>query len=254
MLFFFFFIHFEGIPIEKRTFQLSPDMPTMETDHICWTTIGDLETQKSIFDYNKQFTHILDLIEWWFCNTTYELEPGTLSYIPKLQPIGPLLESHHVERSIGHFWEEDLSCLSWLDQQPSCSVIYLAFGSFTVFDSKQIQEIALGLGHTNRPFLWVVRPDMTCSEKKGFPHEFKGSLGKIVEWAPQWNVLSHPSTACFMSHCGWNSTTDGLCNGVPFLCWPYFGDQPFNKTIFAMSGRLDWDSTMMNMGLSQVGR
>ncbi|KAD6795971.1 hypothetical protein E3N88_06867 [Mikania micrantha] len=28
----------------------------------------------------------------------------------------------------------------------------------------------------------------------------------------------------------WNSTMEGVSNGVPFLCWPYFAEQFFNKT------------------------
>nr|GEX48940.1 UDP-glycosyltransferase 83A1-like [Tanacetum cinerariifolium] len=49
--------------------------------------------------------------------------------------------------------------------------------------------------------------------------------GKIVSWAPQQEVLNHPSVACFISHCGWNSTMEGVSNGVPFLCWPHSFDQ-----------------------------
>lgn len=33
-----------------------------------------------------------------------------------------------------------------------------------------------------------------------------------------------------MSHCGWNSTLEGVQNGIPFLCIPYFADQFINKT------------------------
>ena len=33
-----------------------------------------------------------------------------------------------------------------------------------------------------------------------------------------------------MSHCGWNWTMEGVRNGVPFLCWPYFVDQFANRS------------------------
>ncbi|KAJ1376140.1 UDP-glucuronosyl/UDP-glucosyltransferase [Sesbania bispinosa] len=133
-------------------------------------------------------------------------------------------------RSMGQFWEEDLSSLSWLDKQPKRSVLYVAFGSVTQFDQTQFKELALGLDLTDRPFLWVVRKDHNCPNKMEFPNEFVGSKGKIIGWAPQQKVLSHPAIASFVSHCGWNSTMEGLSNGVPFLCWPYFADQFYDKS------------------------
>ncbi|KAI4352475.1 hypothetical protein L6164_006725 [Bauhinia variegata] len=218
-----------GMPIQKGPFQLSPSMPIMHTDQIFWSKVGDFDCGKAGFDYMKRFTQAFDLAEWWLCNTTYELEPKSLSFLPKLLPIGPYMGSSHSTRSLGQLWEEDLSCLNWLDQQPPCSVIYAAFGSFTLFNSNQFKELALGLEFTNRPFLWVVRSDVNNSTKNEYPDEWHANLGKIVGWAPQKQVLSHPAIACFISHCGWNSTIEGLCNGVPFLCWPYFADQIYNK-------------------------
>ncbi|KAK6920968.1 UDP-glucuronosyl/UDP-glucosyltransferase [Dillenia turbinata] len=55
-------------------------------------------------------------------------------------------------------------------------------------------------------------------------------FGKIVNWAPQEEVLAHPSTGCFVSHCGWNSVMEGISVGVPFLCWPCFADQLYAQT------------------------
>lgn len=51
----------------------------------------------------------------------------------------------------------------------------------------------------------------------------------MVRWAPQREVLSHRAIGCFVSHCGWNSTLEGVQNGIPFLCIPYFADQFINK-------------------------
>ncbi|XP_061366528.1 UDP-glycosyltransferase 83A1-like [Gastrolobium bilobum] len=223
----------DGIPITKKTFRLSPTMPLMDTETLLWSKVADSVNLKKIINY---FTHCVgttNLTEWWLCNTTYELEPGALSFVPKLLPVGPLLRSYDNKsvngRSIGQFWEEDLSCMDWLDQQPHHSVLYVAFGSFSLLDQNQFKELALGLDITNIPFLWVVRQDSNSTNKMALPNEFLGSKGKIVSWAPQQKVLSHPAIACFVSHCGWNSTMEGLSNGVSFLCWPYFADQFYNK-------------------------
>ncbi|KAH0969509.1 hypothetical protein GBA52_028594 [Prunus armeniaca] len=99
--------------------------------------------------------------DWLLCNSAYDLEPAAFTLAPEILPIGPLLASNRLGNSAGYFWPQDLTCLNWLDQQPPCSVIYVAFGSITVFDQTQFQELALALELSQRPFLWVVRPDTT---------------------------------------------------------------------------------------------
>ncbi|RYR60471.1 hypothetical protein Ahy_A04g017537 isoform A [Arachis hypogaea] len=217
------------LPIKKGKFQLSPEMPIMDTDNTPWcNNFGDLTSQKTIYYYISKMMQHSHLTDWWLSNTTSELEPAALSLCPKILPIGPLMESTEF-RSLGQFWEEDLSCLNWLNEQPPCSVIYVAFGSFTVFDPRQFEELALGLELTNMPFLWVVREDSNSKTQIAYPSEFQGTKGKILKWAPQQLVLNHPAIACFVSHCGWNSTMDGVSSGTPFLCWPYYADQLYNK-------------------------
>ncbi|XP_065858830.1 UDP-glycosyltransferase 83A1-like [Euphorbia lathyris] len=221
-----------GTPLKHQKIQLAPAMPAMNSEHFVWACIGDEITNRIIFDLVKYNNKAVKLVDWIICNSAYDLEPGAFTFVPKILPIGPLLANTRQGNSRGSFWQEDTNCLKWLDQQPPNSVIYVAFGSFTIFDKTQFQELALGLELTGKPFLWVVRPG-TTNEKNVYPQGFEervANRGKIVEWAPQQKVLSHPSLGCFLSHCGWNSTMEGVANGVPFLCWPYFADQFLNET------------------------
>ncbi|KAL6135524.1 hypothetical protein ACLB2K_067751 [Fragaria x ananassa] len=221
----------EGTALKSQMINLAQGMPTMKTEDLTWLRIGDTTTQKIIFQVMLRSNKTVKLADWVLCNSAFKLERGAFTLAPQILPIGPLLASNRLDDSAGNFWPPDSTCLEWLDQQSPSSVIYVAFGSFTIFDQIQFQELALALEQTNRPFLWVVRPDI--SEATPYPEGYKervGSRGLMVGWAPQQKVLSHPSIACFLSHCGWNSTLEGLCNGVPFLCWPYFADQFLNES------------------------
>ncbi|KAI4352485.1 hypothetical protein L6164_006734 [Bauhinia variegata] len=226
-------VNSDGTPTKDQMIQLSPNMPAMRTRDFVWLRIGDLPTQKIAFNHMKRNNKTIEVVDWIVCNSTYDLEPSTFALAPEILPIGPLLESNHIGYLAGHFWPEDSTCLNWLDQQDAHSVIYVAFGSFTIFDHTQLQELALGLEQSNKPFLWVLRSDVRSDANSDFLTEFEDRVsprGKIVDWAPQQKVLSHRSIACFLSHCGWNSTMEGVTNGVPFLCWPYFADQFLNET------------------------
>ncbi|KAJ9540651.1 hypothetical protein OSB04_027157 [Centaurea solstitialis] len=226
-------INHNGVPINGNIFQLSPTMPPIKPANLSWACIGDSDTTKTVFLAIVEAAKAVLRNERILCNSSHHLESATFSLFPQVLPIGPLLASNRLAKQAGHFWPEDYTCLTWLDDQPACSVIYIAFGSFTILDQAQFEELALGLEQTNRPFLWVVRPGITKETTVSYPEGFMdriGNRGRIVSWAPQQKVLSHPSVACFMSHCGWNSTLEGVNNGVPFMCWPYFADQFQNET------------------------
>ncbi|KAI6675642.1 hypothetical protein NL676_003548 [Syzygium grande] len=135
--------------------------------------------------------------------------------------------------ALGSLWNEDLTCSNWLDQHPAQSVLYVAFRSLTVFSPEQFYELAHGLKQIARPFLWVVRPDIVNGPVTEFHDGFLQRVrnyGKVVQWAPQEEVLAHPSVACFFTHYGWNSMLEGLSNGVPLLCRPYSVDQYLNRS------------------------
>ncbi|KAL9332012.1 hypothetical protein ACSQ67_001622 [Phaseolus vulgaris] len=128
-------------------------------------------------------------------------------------------------------------CLKWLDLQQPKSVVYVCFGSLCNLISSQLVELALALEDTKRPFVWVIREGSQFQElekwisEEGFEERTKGRGLIIRGWAPQVIILSHPSIGGFLTHCGWNSTLEGISVGVPLVTWPLFADQFLNEKL-----------------------
>ncbi|EOA30568.1 hypothetical protein CARUB_v10013696mg [Capsella rubella] len=169
-------------------------------------------------------------------NAIEDLEPDQLDQSLKEFPvplfsIGPF--HRYVSASSSSLLAQDMTCLSWLDKQATNSVIYASLGSIASIDESEFLEIAWGLRNSNQPFLWVVRPgsihgkDLIEILPKGFIESLQGR-GKIVKWAPQPEVLAHRATGGFLTHCGWNSTLEAICEAIPLICKPSFGDQRVN--------------------------
>ncbi|CAL1387477.1 unnamed protein product [Linum trigynum] len=128
---------------------------------------------------------------------------------------------------------ESQDSISWLDTQAPNSVIYVSFGTMAVLTQTEFLEIAYGLANSQQPFLWVVRPGSVQGSEwlELLSDEFLEKVcgrGEIVKWAPQQAVLAHPAVGGFWTHCGWNSTFESICEGVPMICHPSFGDQKVN--------------------------
>lgn len=174
-------------------------------------------------------------------NSFEELEPLQCSAFQKFYAVGPLLPSAFVAginsfkpRTVASFWNED-ECSEWLDGQAESSVLYVSFGSLTKFSIAQISEVAIGLMASAQRFLWVIRRDSILEPVRhvfeALPENFVQSTenqGKIILWAPQTAVLSHPAVGGFFSHCGWNSVLESMIAGVPILAWPQLLDQVTN--------------------------
>ncbi|XP_004515414.1 UDP-glycosyltransferase 1-like [Cicer arietinum] len=127
-------------------------------------------------------------------------------------------------------------CLSWLDSQPSQSVVLLSFGSMGRFSHTQLNEIAFGLEKSEQRFLWIVRSELDLEElsleellPEGFLERTKKNGLVVRNWAPQRAILSHDSVGGFVTHCGWNSVLEAICEGVPMIAWPLYAEQNLNK-------------------------
>jgi UDP-glucosyl transferase 73C len=132
---------------------------------------------------------------------------------------------------------DENQCLKWLDSWPLSSVIYACLGSLNRLTPPLLMELGLGLEASNKPFIWVLRGSYKSKEMEnllledGFEERVKGRGLIIHGWAPQVLILSHPAIGGFLTHCGWNSSLEGICAGVPMMTWPMFAEQFLNEKL-----------------------
>ncbi|XP_022143844.1 UDP-glycosyltransferase 73D1-like [Momordica charantia] len=125
------------------------------------------------------------------------------------------------------------NCLNWLDSKDPKSVLYVCLGSLCRMNPQQLIQIGLALESAARPFIWVIknREELEKWVSEGFEERIKGRGLVIGGWAPQVLILSHPAIGGFVTHCGWNSTVEGICGGVPMITWPQFAEQFLNEKL-----------------------
>ncbi|KAM0889270.1 hypothetical protein ACQ4PT_027833 [Festuca glaucescens] len=169
-------------------------------------------------------------------NTVAELEPAVVAAVaegrcmpgrlpPVLYPIGQVIQSAADAPPSDH------ECLRWLDAQARGSVVFLCFGSMGFLGATQVREAAVGLERSGHRFLWVLRtpPDADSLQlPEGFLDRTRGRGLVWPTWAPQREVLAHPSVGGFVTHCGWNSALEALRFGVPMAPWPLYAEQHLN--------------------------
>ncbi|KAF3656406.1 Anthocyanin 3'-O-beta-glucosyltransferase [Capsicum annuum] len=173
-------------------------------------------------------------------NSFYELEPDYVEHYTKFLSrknwaIGPLsLCNRDIEDKAERGEKSSIrehEVLKWLDSKKPSSIVYVCFGSAANFTTTQMQELAMGLEASGQDFIWVVRTDNEEWMPEGFEERTK-EKGLIVRgWAPQVLILDHEAIGAFVTHCGWNSTLEGISAGVPMVTWPLFAEQFFNEKL-----------------------
>uniref|UniRef100_A0ACD6A002 Uncharacterized protein n=1 Tax=Avena sativa TaxID=4498 RepID=A0ACD6A002_AVESA len=175
------------------------------------------------------------LADGFLANTFHEMEPATVEAFKQVAdrgtsrpvfPVGPLVRSNSADEAAAGA----SLLLEWLDSQPARSVVYVSFGSGGALSVEQTAELAAGLEASGHRFLWAVRmpsldghshsfgaggddDDPLAWLPEGFVRRTEGRGLAVAGWAPQVRVLSHPATAAFVSHCGWNSTLESAVAG-----------------------------------------
>jgi hypothetical protein len=221
-----------GLPQHEGKITFVPSLPVVSTEDLPWL-IGTIAARKARFKFWMRTLERSRNLKWVLVNSfPNEIKVGN-SYSQNVLPIGPIYKPHHqliTKNNLISFWEEDLSCLKWLKNQKVNSVVYISFGSWVnPIGESNLKNLALALEATMRPFIWVLRSTWRQGLPIGFCERIlKQGRGMVVSWAPQREILQHNSLACFITHCGWNSTLEALQFQKKLLCYPVAGDQFLN--------------------------
>ncbi|XP_078235018.1 UDP-glucuronosyltransferase 1A1 isoform X2 [Pogona vitticeps] len=99
-------------------------------------------------------------------------------------------------------------------------IVVFSLGSMvSEIPMKKAMEIAEGLGTIPQTVLWRYTGEVP-------PNLAKNT--KLVKWLPQNDLLAHPKTRAFITHAGSHGIYEGICNAVPMVLMPLFGDQMDN--------------------------
>lgn len=196
---------------------------------------------------------ILNTFEFLEAKAVKAVEEGNCTPYHATPPpvfcVGPLLATDGSE--------EHHESTSWLDSQPSRSVVFLCFGSGGVFSASQLKEMATGLENSGVPFVWSIRnpperegkePDLEALLPEGFIERTRERGFVVKSWAPQRAILSHDSVGGFVTHCGWNSILESICAGVPMLAWPLYAEQKMNRVFLVEDMKLGLPVTESEKG------
>ncbi|KAG8723958.1 hypothetical protein FRC09_000994 [Ceratobasidium sp. 395] len=115
------------------------------------------------------------------------------------------------------------------------SIVYIAFGTVWFPPPESSRHLKILIEEILSQGLRIVFSiKQEYAREAGLDQEHVEKLtksGQVVfpEWTNQLEVLEHPALHYFVSHGGWNSTTEAIVRGVPMIFWPIGGDQPTNS-------------------------
>ncbi|KAI0674843.1 UDP-Glycosyltransferase/glycogen phosphorylase [Trametes maxima] len=130
------------------------------------------------------------------------------------------------------------------------SLLYISFGSifwpvktpeklWAALDVVMEKKIPFILSHGSP---MAVVPDEIKEKVKAY------GKGLLSPWSPQQTILEHPVTGWFLAHGGHNGVTEAICAGVPFIVWPFGGDQPLNAVHISEQLKVGYELVQVRTG------
>nr|GEX54669.1 putative UDP-rhamnose:rhamnosyltransferase 1 [Tanacetum cinerariifolium] len=147
-------------------------------------------------------------------------------YKKPVLPIGILPPEQKIEDVADSSWSKTFR---WLDTKRSNSVLFVGFGSEYKMPIKQVHELAYGLELSGFEFIWILQKPKGVDSSELLPSNFEISVfdkGVVcLGWAPQMDILAHPSIGGCLFHSGWGTIIESLGFGHPLILMPMVADQ-----------------------------
>ncbi|KAL9661780.1 hypothetical protein QQ045_026608 [Rhodiola kirilowii] len=162
----------------------------------------------------------------------------------KIKTVGPAIPSRYLDKQVqdenGQALNlfkpaSEITCEEWLNSKQVNSVINLhSLWKLGCSETRTNESNCPMPQKSPNPFHMMVA--VRESELAKLSHEFmkyiaETSLGHVLTWCNQLDILAHKAVGCFVTHCGWNSTLEALCLGVPMVGIPNWSDQPTNAKL-----------------------
>lgn len=233
-----------------------PGLPSVTLADLPASFQGD--AGRKVIQQMLEKDYLMNNAQYLLSTSIYEFEEHAINSLKVRYPsislyhIGPMIPYSSLDNKTdetGSYEDERLDYFRWLDSQPRGSVLYISQGSFLSISSGQSQEIIAGIKESGVQFLWVIRDDNDTSSWKD---DISDQMGFLVPWCDQLRVLCHPSIGGFWTHCGWNSTSEGIYAGVPMLTCPIAWDQLLNSKMIVNDMEIGW-SVIKNDHLQNGG-
>jgi hypothetical protein len=148
--------------------------------------------------------------------------------------VGPLLPNNDATSRGGPSVVPTHDVMTWLNKKPEHSVVYICFGSRMTLTTDQMNALLAALECSGVHFILCVKAvdeGHVDEIQEGFEDRV-GERGFIIRgWVPQVAILRNPAVGVFVTHCGWNSTLEGISAGVMLLTWPLGADQFSNAKL-----------------------
>ncbi|CAE7133787.1 unnamed protein product [Rhizoctonia solani] len=181
---------------------------------------------------------LLNRIDTLVCCTTVEMEPISAVSLASAfkQPITPFFIGPSVDLASPHHPDSESPVTQFLDraytEKGAHSVVYVAFG--TVFfplpeSASHLMTVLDEIPRAGFKFIFALSSAHANIDKSWMDAHLEAGNAIFPEWTNQTAVLEHPAIHYFLSHGGWNSSTEALVRGVPMIFWPFIGDQPTNS-------------------------